>query len=142
MAAAGFTVLVLRTLVTGTGPHSGDAGDIARIAFDPVVISRIHAISVYVFCALLVTILVVLHRLPGRHQALTASWTLLAVTIAQGMIGYVQCLTGLPEGLGFFQLLGATCLAAGRTWVVTRLGSYTAAPATGGLAARQYDTYA
>ncbi|HJB11662.1 MAG TPA: COX15/CtaA family protein [Candidatus Brachybacterium merdavium] len=121
MAAAGFTVLVLGTLVTGTGPHSGDAGDIARIAFDPVVISRFHALSVYVFCALLLVILVTLHRLPGRHQALTASWTLLAVTIAQGVIGYVQYLTGLPELLVFFHLLGAACFAAGITWVGTRL---------------------
>src|SRR5699024_1794467 len=108
-------------LVTGTGPHSGDAGDIARIAFDPVVISRFHALSVYVFCALLLVILVTLHRLPGRHQALTARWTLLAVTIAQGVIGYVQYLTGLPELLVFFHLLGAACFAAGITWVGTRL---------------------
>src|SRR5699024_12253202 len=73
------------------------------------------------FCALLLVILVTLHRLPGRHQALTASWTLLAVTIAQGVIGYVQYLTGLPELLGFFHLLGAACFAAGITWVGTRL---------------------
>src|SRR5690625_7526959 len=106
MAAAGFPVLVLATLGPGAGPHAGDAADIARIAFDPVVISRFHALSVYVFCALLLVILVTLHRLPGRHQALTASWTLLALAIAQGVIGYVQYLTGLPELLVVFHLLG------------------------------------
>lgn len=121
MAAAAFTIMVLGTLVTGTGPHSGDAGDIARIAFDPVVISRFHAGAVYVFCALLLVILVVLHRRPGRHQALPASWTLLAVTVAQGVIGYVQYYTGLPELLVFFHLIGAACFAAGVTWVGARL---------------------
>lgn len=126
MAAAGFSVLVLGTLVTGTGPHSGDAGDIARIAFDPVVISRIHAMAVFVFCALLVTILVVLHRLPGRHQALPASWTLLAITVAQGMIGYVQYFTGLPGLVVFFHLVGSACFAAGITWVGTRLVTWQA----------------
>lgn len=121
MAASGFAVLLLGTVVTGTGPHSGDSGDIIRHAIDPVLASQIHAGAVYVFCALLVAVLVWLHRLPGRHRALTAAWTVLGITIAQGIIGYVQYFTGLPELLVFFHLIGSACFAAGITWVGTRL---------------------
>ena len=49
LAAVGFVVLVLGTLVTGTGPHSGDAGDVTRLMFSPVVITRVHAVAVYLF---------------------------------------------------------------------------------------------
>ena len=121
LAASGFGILILGTIVTGTGPHSGDAGEITRIAIDPILISRLHAAAVYVFCALLVLLLVWLHRLPGRHQALPAAWSLLGLTLAQGVIGYVQYFTGLPELLVFFHLIGSACFAAGITWVGTRL---------------------
>lgn len=137
MAAAGVSVLVLGTLVTGTGPHSGDAGNIARIAFDPVLISRVHAGSVYVFSALLVVLLVWLHLWSGRHQALPAAWTLLGLTLAQGVIGYVQYFTGLPELLVFFHLVGAASFAAGITWVGTRLVTWKP-PTAGGTAAGQW----
>ena len=31
----GFVILVLGTIVTGTGPHSGDAGEVTRIDMNP-----------------------------------------------------------------------------------------------------------
>src|SRR5699024_3958170 len=46
LAVVGFVVLVLGTIVTGTGPHSGDAGDITRLALNPVVAARLHALAV------------------------------------------------------------------------------------------------
>lgn len=121
LAAVGFTVLVLGTLVTGTGPHSGDDGDITRIAIDPLLISRIHAGSVWLFCGLLVVLLVLLHRSARGRQARIAAWTLVALTVLQGVIGYVQFFTGLPELLVFFHLLGAALFAAGIAWVGARL---------------------
>lgn len=119
-AVVGFVVLVLGTLVTGTGPHSGDASDVTRLAFHPVVISRIHAASVWIFCGLLVALLIALHRV-GTRAARRAAWACLALTVAQGLIGYIQYFTGLPELLVFAHLAGAALFAAAITWVGTTL---------------------
>ena len=121
LAVLGFVVLVLGTLVTGTGPHSGDAGEVTRIDIDPVLISRIHAVSVYAFCAVLAVLLVILHRARARREAIVAAWWLVALTLAQGVIGYIQYFTGLPELIVFLHLLGAAVFAAGIAWVGARL---------------------
>ena len=131
IAALGFTVLVLGTLVTGTGPHSGDDGEITRIAIDPRLISQIHAASVWLFCALLAVLLVLLHRDPRSAQARVSAWALVALTAVQGVIGYVQYFTGLPELLVFFHLLGAALFAAGIAWVGARLVTWHSATAPG-----------
>ncbi|MFC7374341.1 heme A synthase [Brachybacterium sp. GCM10030267] len=121
LAAVGFTVLVLGTIVTGTGPHSGDAGEITRIAMDPRLAARLHAGAVYVFCALLIALLIVLHRHGARPEATTAAWGLVVLTLLQGVIGYVQYYTGLPELIVFFHLIGASLFAAAIAWVGARL---------------------
>ncbi|HEX7352082.1 COX15/CtaA family protein [Brachybacterium sp.] len=121
LAVAGFTVLVLGTIVTGTGPHSGDAGDVTRIAMSPILASRLHALAVYVFCALLAVLLVILHRARARRQAIVAAWWLVGLTIVQGIIGYVQYFLGLPELVVFLHLIGAALFAATIAWVGARL---------------------
>ncbi|NMA77718.1 MAG: heme A synthase [Actinomycetales bacterium] len=121
LAVLGFAVLVLGTIVTGTGPHSGDAGEVTRIGIDPVLISRIHAVSVYVFCAVLAVLLVILHRARARREAIVAAWWLVVLTLAQGVIGYVQYFTGLPELIVFFHLIGAAVFAGAIAWVGARL---------------------
>src|SRR5699024_10192693 len=83
LAVVGFVVLVLGTVVTGTGPHSGDAGEVTRIALNPMIAARIHAVAVYAFCALLIALLLMLHRARARREALVAAWWLLGLTLAQ-----------------------------------------------------------
>lgn len=121
LAVAGLLVLVLGTIVTGTGPHSGDAGDVTRIAMDPVIAARIHAIAVYVFCALLAVLLVVLHRARARREAIVAAWWLVALTLAQGAVGYIQYFLGLPELVVFLHMIGAALFSATIAWVGARL---------------------
>lgn len=121
LAAVGFTILVLGTMVTGTGPHSGDAGEITRLSMDPRVISRVHALAVYLFCALLASLLIVLHRTGARPELRVAAWWLLGMTLLQGLIGYIQYFTGLPELLVFLHLIGAALFAAAIAWVGARL---------------------
>lgn len=129
LAAVGFLVLVLGTIVTGTGPHSGDAGDVTRIMLDPVLISRVHALSVYLFCALLIALLVVLVRTGARREARVAAWWLLGMTLIQGVIGYVQYFTGLPEIVVFLHLIGAALFGAAIAWVGARLVTWQEATA-------------
>jgi heme a synthase len=121
LAVMGFVVLLLGTIVTGTGPHSGDAGEVTRIALNPVVASRVHALSVYAFCALLAVLLVVLHRARARREAIVAAWWLVGLTLLQGVIGYVQYFLGLPELVVFLHLIGAALFAASIAWVGARL---------------------
>ena len=121
LAVVGFVVLVLGTVVTGTGPHSGDAGEVTRIALNPMIAARIHAVAVYAFCALLIALLLMLHRARARREALVAAWWLLGLTLAQGVVGYVQYFLGLPELVVFLHMIGAALFAASIAWVGARL---------------------
>jgi cytochrome c oxidase assembly protein subunit 15 len=109
-AALAGVVLVLGTVVTGSGPHSGDADEPARFGFDPRTISWLHADAVMLFVGL-VTAVWVATRLTGRGSRPARAWALvLGVTLAQGLIGYTQYLTGLPEVLVLAHMLGACLL--------------------------------
>lgn len=140
MAVLGFAILVLGTLVTGTGPHSGDDGDIIRITVNPLALTRAHSLSVWAFCALLVVLLVILHRAGVRREALRAAHGLVGLTLLQGLIGYVQFFTGLPELVVFFHVIGAALFAGGIACVGARLvtwqdgASPTSPPARSGSA--------
>ncbi len=113
----GALVLVLGTVVTGAGPHSGDADEPARLALDPELMSRVHAASVWVFLGLLAAVLLVLRRTPHGAAVLLRPWAVvLAVSLLQGVIGYVQYFTGLPVALVSLHMLGAALLTVALTW--------------------------
>ena len=103
-----FAVVVLGTVVTGSGPHSGDADTEARFGLDPRTISWLHADVVLLFLGLTVGMLVALRVTDGPRQARSLAWALLLVSIAQGAIGYSQYFAGLPWALVAVHMLGAT----------------------------------
>jgi heme a synthase len=105
-------VLALGTVVTGSGPHAGDA-DVGRTGFDPEQVSQLHADAVMVLLGLTVAVLL-WARATSRPLA-RATAVLLGVELAQGAIGFVQYFTGLPVVLVAFHLAGA-CL----TWIAAR----------------------
>ncbi len=115
--AVGGVVLFLGTLVTGSGPHSGDADEPARLGFDPRTSSWLHADVVMLFVGLVVATWLTARltskdadRAPGR-----AWFAVLAVSLAQGVVGYVQYFTNLPEALVIAHMLGATLLVVALT---------------------------
>ncbi|MCR1782934.1 COX15/CtaA family protein [Nocardioides carbamazepini] len=112
----GWVVLYLGTVVTGSGPHSGDL-ESKRTGLDPQVMSHVHAWAVYVLVAATVVTLVVARR-SGRPLLWTAAVALLALELAQGVVGFWQYLTDLPELLVATHMLGAALTAAAITWVV------------------------
>ena len=117
IAAVTGVVLLLGTVVTGSGPHSGDVdendvptGD--RIGFDPELVSQVHADVVFLLVGLTVALLVTLHAIDAPRRLRSAARDLLAVQLAQGVVGYVQYFTGLPIGLVLVHMLGAVLITA------------------------------
>ena len=108
--ALGAVVLVLGTVVTGSGPHSGDATHPTRFGFDPRSVSWLHADAVMLFTGLVVAMLVAVRMVDGPERARRAWLAVLVVTLAQGVIGYVQYFTGLPEAVVALHMLGASLL--------------------------------
>lgn len=106
-------ILVLGTIVTGTGPHSGDAR-VHRYPFEPRSVSWLHADTVMLFLGLVVAVWLaarVAHKTASAPESTSRSWlVLLWVSLAQGLIGAVQYLTQLPEVLVAAHMLGASLL--------------------------------
>jgi heme a synthase len=111
LVAVTAVVLALGTVVTGSGPHSGDA-DVGRTGFDPETVSQLHADAVMVMVGLSVAALLWLRGTNAPAGAVRAAWVLLGVELAQGAIGFVQYFTGLPVVLVALHLLGASL-----TWI-------------------------
>ncbi|MCZ3390069.1 MAG: COX15/CtaA family protein [Actinomycetia bacterium] len=109
-----FAVLVLGTVVTGSGPHSGDADEIARFGFDIRMVSWLHADLVMLFLGLALTFTLGARLSGAPVHATRAGLALLAVCLAQGALGYTQYFTGVPVPLVSLHMLGA-CLV----WVAT-----------------------
>lgn len=115
--AAGWAVLYVGTVVTGAGPHAGDA-DSPRNGLDPLQVSQLHADLVFLLVGLSVGLLfaaLVAHAPRGVTGSIVV---LLAVEVSQGAIGFVQYFTGLPVVLVGFHLLGAAIIAASMTWTL------------------------
>lgn len=118
----GWVTLWLGTVVTGSGPHSGDL-ESRRTGLDPALMSHIHAYAVY---ALIAATLVTLWL--GRKNAYVRRVTivLLVIELAQGLIGWVQYLTDLPVLLVGFHMLGAALVSAGLARVLVSTRAHTA----------------
>ena len=123
-----FVVVVLGTIVTGSGPHSGDADTEARFGLDPRTMSWLHADVVLLFLGLTIGMIVVLHVTDGPRRARRFAVALLSVSIAQGVIGYSQYFSGLPWALVAVHMLGATLVWALSVFLLLSLRSRGRAP--------------
>ncbi|WP_442907820.1 COX15/CtaA family protein [Kineococcus sp. G2] len=105
-----YAVVVVGTVVTGSGPHSGDADEPARFGLDPQSVSWLHADLVMAYTGLLVGVVVALRATAAPAAARRASVQLLLVTLAQAVVGYVQYFTDLPWVLVAVHMAGACAL--------------------------------
>jgi cytochrome c oxidase assembly protein subunit 15 len=132
-AVLGAVVLVLGTMVTGSGPHSGDA-DTPRFGFDPRTISWLHADAVMLFVGLVIAVLLAVQLTATDPRPRRVWHSVFGITVLQGLVGYAQYLTGLPEVLVMIHMLGASLLTVSLTYGVLSLRSRgslnTEAPAT------------
>lgn len=110
MVWVALVVLVMGTLVTGSGPNSGDQNVEDRLPFDPRMVSWLHADMVLLFIGLQVGMLVALSVTKAPRPARKAGWALLIISLLQGVIGYTQYFLGVPWVEVMFHLLGAAAV--------------------------------
>ena len=99
-----FVVIILGTIVTGSGPHAGDE-KAQRFGFDIRTVSWLHADVVIALLGLTAAFYILVRNDP---KLLRRVQVFLVVALAQGAIGYIQYFTGIPEILVAAHLLGAT----------------------------------
>lgn len=100
-------VLLLGTVVTGSGPHAGDP-DSPRMGFDLAVVSQLHADGVLLLIGMTIALWAGLLAVRAPERVRRAAVVLLVAELAQGLIGFVQYFTDLPVLLVGFHLLGAS----------------------------------
>ena len=110
-------VLVTGTVVTGAGPHSGDAGNSAKVSLRATrldlavaTVARVHGITVMVFLGVVLALLVVLARARASRALYRRVTVLLALLVLQGGVGYLQYFNDVPPALVAIHVAGATAV--------------------------------
>lgn len=113
-AVVAAAALVLGTVVTGTGPHSGDEGEIARFGFDIENVAQLHADAAMLLVGLTVALVFAVRLADASAEARRMSNLLVAAVVAQAGIGFTQYFTGVPVLLVELHVTGATVM-----WIFT-----------------------
>jgi cytochrome c oxidase assembly protein subunit 15 len=99
-----FVVIVLGTVVTGSGPHAGDE-KAQRFGLDIRTVAWLHADVVIALLGLTAAFYILVRN---DKELLRRVTVFTVIALAQGAIGYIQYFTGIPEILVAAHLLGAT----------------------------------
>jgi cytochrome c oxidase assembly protein subunit 15 len=93
-------MMVVGTLVTGTGPLAG-AGSAPRYTFWSLrAVTELHADIAWVLVTVAVMLVLAMRYLPDSPpRARRLGWVVLGLIGLQGAIGYAQYFAGLPAGL-------------------------------------------
>jgi cytochrome c oxidase assembly protein subunit 15 len=110
---AGGVVLVLGTIVTGSGPHSGsDEAEVAeRLPFALREVTRLHSLAGLIFLLGLAGILLYARK-HNRVRVVAAAQVVVSLIGAQIIVGYWQYFTGVPV-----LLVGIHVAVATLTWI-------------------------
>lgn len=120
LAIVAAVVLVLGTITTGAGPHGGDLSA-PRFALDIRLVAIAHADAVWMLLGLTVALVAVTWR-TGPPRLRTALRALLVLEVAQGSVGYLQYVLGVPGELVLVHIVGASVLwtAVAASWIRAR----------------------
>jgi len=144
-ASVAAAVLVIGTVVSGSGPHAGDVqhGRVHRIHVSTAGLAQLHADAVMLLIGVSVGLLALAYALRLPRTVRQAVWVLVGVELAQGAIGYTQYFLHVPPLLVVFHILGACLvwLAALRVLLLVEPGAAAQVQATSmstsGAAARR-----
>jgi cytochrome c oxidase assembly protein subunit 15 len=114
-----FIVMILGTVVTGSGPHAGDA-QAERFTFDIRTVAILHADFVIFLFGITIAFFVAVGT---SSQTKIKLRTFTIIALAQGIIGYVQYFLGVPSLIVGLHLLGAAVLwiSAWRVFLSSRI---------------------
>lgn len=114
LVAAAVLLIAVGTVVTGAGPHAGDSSEVARIPLDWEMIAKLHAVLAWIVVTLTFALWFILKAVDAPKGPLNRTRDLFLILLAQGVIGYIQYFTHLPEALVALHMLGS-CLM----WIAT-----------------------
>ncbi|MGW1393680.1 COX15/CtaA family protein [Streptomyces nigra] len=107
LVAASVLLILAGTVVTGAGPHAGDSSEVARMPVDWETVTKLHAVLAWIVVTLTFALWFVLKAVDAPKGPLDRTRDLFLVLLAQGVIGYVQYFTDLPEVLVGLHMLGS-----------------------------------
>lgn len=111
-------VIVVGTLVTGTGPHAGDSAEVPRMRFHWESVTAVHGVLGTASLVLGVVLFALLRRVAGAELARRRVATYIAVVVLQALVGVAQSLLALPEALVAVHLLGSALVWVGTVRVL------------------------
>ena len=102
-------MLAAGTVVTGTGPLAG-AASVPRYHLPLTGVTQFHADIGWLLGGLTAAMLIALRAAKPPPTAIRRGWVLFGLILSQGIIGYSQYFSGLPAGLVWVHVLGATLI--------------------------------
>lgn len=112
LTAATVLLILVGTVVTGAGPHAGDSSEVERMPVDWENVAKLHAVLAWIVVSLTFALWFILKAVDAPKGPLHRTRDLFLVLLAQGVIGYVQYFTDLPE-----LLVGLHMLGSALTWI-------------------------
>ncbi|MFD4528970.1 heme A synthase [Streptomyces sp. NPDC058470] len=109
LVAATVLLIALGTVVTGAGPHAGDSSEVERIPLDWENVTKVHSVLAWIVVTLTFALWFVLKAVDAPKGPLDRTRDLFLILLGQGVIGYVQYFTDLPEALVGLHMFGS-CL--------------------------------
>lgn len=110
LVVASGLLIVAGTVVTGAGPHAGDSSDVKRIPIDWETVAKLHAVLAWIVVTLTFALWFVLRAVDAPKGPSDRTRELFVILLAQGVIGYVQYFTHLPEILVGLHMLGSALI--------------------------------
>ncbi|MBX3099777.1 MAG: heme A synthase [Salinibacterium sp.] len=114
LVAATVALIVFGTMVSGAGPHAGDSSDVPRMQLDWTTFTIIHGVLGALVFALTIALLRASRGTDARARLIRRrTMVFVVVLLAQGLVGLLQAVSGLPAALVSFHLLGAALVWVG-----------------------------
>ncbi|MEH0469455.1 heme A synthase [Streptomyces hayashii] len=121
-------LIAVGTVVTGAGPHAGDSSEVDRMPLDWETVAKLHAVLAWIVVTLTFALWFILKAVDAPKSPLDRTRDLFLVLLAQGVIGYVQYFTDLPEILVGLHMLGSALVWIAVLRVPLALRERSAAP--------------
>ncbi|MFF2994139.1 heme A synthase [Streptomyces sp. NPDC057950] len=109
LVVAAVVLIAVGTVVTGAGPHAGDSSEVDRMHVSWENVAKLHAVLAWIVVTLTFALWFVLKAVDAPKGPLDRTRDLFLILLGQGVIGYIQYFTDLPEALVGLHMFGS-CL--------------------------------